>query len=319
MLRVLTFVALLVLGVVGVVAYLVVLPWISLPDEPAAEIDARWAEVEAWSAATPDSAGPLDELQRALASAQRTKVEVDAVDGPALARVDLDDDARAAIDQLVAWHDRGGGLGPDPCVTEADGLKPAIDIIRALDLAKLAIASADSPDDPAVVAAVHLGAALRGRGGALFGVVGVTIADAVRTRAVARGWPVTAALRAGAPHMREFFPIVARDVTCTVRLAERAVDEGELGEASGWRGLLQRRVGMERELTMLKWYEGRRLAAAHAVVDDPVALREALTHPPPEQLPRSLLIRGMAFDIAAKVDSFRGMVAAYDAFVRGSP
>jgi hypothetical protein len=316
MLRILTFVAILVLGIVGVTGYLVVLPWVSLPDEAPAEIDARWAEVEAWAAATPESTGPLDELNAALTSVARSEVDPREVDGPTLDGGDLDEDAREAIAHLIAWHAEGGGLGPDPCVTAADGIKPAIDIIGALRLAKVAIASADGPEAPALLAALHLGDVLRGRGGALFGIVGLTVTDAIRVRAEARGWPVTPALRASAPLLAELFPIIARDATCTLRTAELALEEGEAGDAGGWRGLLQRRVGMEREITMLKWYEGRRLEAAHAVADDPVALAAALAQPPPEQLPNSLLIRAMAFDISGKIGSFNEMVEKYDAFVR---
>ncbi|MCB9569641.1 MAG: hypothetical protein H6710_20900 [Myxococcales bacterium] len=318
MLRIISFISLLVLGIALVIGYVVVSPWVALPEEAPEVIEARWAEVSAWAAPHPSSAGSIDHLAAALAELQRSSTAEALERGASpLGDDDLDEPLRRALAELVTWQREGGGLGPHPCVVEP-GQEETFPIIGALRLGEVAIRRAEGPEDPRLVAALDLAAALRDRGGLLFGLIGATLADTARERAEASGWAPAGALRERAPTRDEIFPLVAREALCSVLLVENAASSPELLEAqgSGWRRLIQERVGIERELAMLKWYQGKRLHAAHAVADDPNALADALAAPTEEELPPSLLLRALLVDTSPRIRDYGEKVAAYEAFLR---
>ena len=329
MLRTLAYLALLVLGVSAVVGYIVLSPWISLPEDPPEVIDARWAKVIRWSEASPESAGrpgARERLAAATGSLARSEAEVLHNGGPdtPLTDADLDEHARRALDALLTWSAAGGGLGDDPCVhdtsladPETSAQEPSLSPVALLQLAQVAIRSSSSADDPLLDAALELGCDLRARGPALFGLVGGAIAEEARAVATSRGWSPSAAFHRDPPTDHALFGIIARDYFCQVQMVERLVDNDEtLGTGgNGWRSFVQERVGIERELEMLRWYLGRQLTATHRVADDPAALIESLAVPEPDELPTSLVVRTMVFDLSGPARTFLEQADAYAQFL----
>ncbi len=194
MLRTISLLAVLALGVILVLSYLVVGPWVALPEDPPEVIEARWAEVTAWSQGTPDSVGSPGARERlldALRALERSDIsatlDADADPERALDPDHLDLDAREALDALLRWSASGPGLGDDPCIQDEAtgdldhrGKPPLLQPIPLLRLAELAIRTSTSADDPHLTAALELGHALRGRGPVIYGAVGSAIADKAR-------------------------------------------------------------------------------------------------------------------------------------------
>lgn len=307
-----TSVAILALLVVlaGVGAAVWIYPHIAMPSEPEAIIAERWARVGEWAAPAPGFDGPRDRLSQAIESLERSELRRYSPRDRAITDdADLDADARAALDHLVAWAAEGGGLGDARCV---GGLAPqALPGLPLMTLAELAVRSADGPDAPRVGAALRLGAALRGRGDALLGVVGFRIAERAQEVARERTWPIGQAFVEHRPRREQVFPIVARESLCSATAVEAMVREGEppsVGE--GPLGL----VTMDRELAVLRWYEGRRLAAAEPHRGDLSALLRALAEPP--EPPKSLLLPVLAVPPTFVGDAER-TIAAYDVFLAG--
>jgi len=325
MLRTISFIAVLVLGVAVVLSYLTLGPWVSLPEDPPEVIEARWAKVVVWAEATPDSVGTPGARQRlsaALLPLSRSEaLNSQEENTTPLADADLDDEARSALEAFVRWSDAGGGLGDDPCIhdeslsgREAAADDPLIQPIALHRLAELAIRRSTSPDDPHLRAALELGAALRGRGPAIYGMIGGSIADKARAFAIARGWSPNPLLRDTRPSNDAIFGILARESFCQMRLLERAIARDEdfaTDDNDGWRAL----VGIDRELQMLRWYLGKRLVAAHDVADDPAALLDALAPPDPDELPSSLLLQTVMVDQSGHFSRYSEQVESYDRFI----
>lgn len=329
MLRTISFVALLVLGITVVLSYLTLGPWVSLPEDPPEVIEARWAKVVGWAEGSPESVGTpgararLSAALEAFASSEVLNSQTD--DTAPIAEVDLDDDARVALAAFLRWSDAGGGLGDDPCIRddslsgpEASAEDRWIQPIALYRLAELAIRRSTAADDPHLRAALELGAALRGRGPLIYGVIGGSIADKARAFAVARGWSPSPAFRDLRPTQSAIFGIMARESFCQVRLLERAIARDEdfaIDKESGWRGLVQDHVGIEREMQMLRWYLGKRMADAHAASDDRAALLSALAPPEPDDLPSSLLLQTVMIDMSGHCSRYSEQVDSYDRFI----
>ena len=300
------------------VAAVVVLPWIRLPDEPTAAIDRRWEQIQAWAAPSAETGASRARLDQALAawgrSDARERLDREPVPGAPIDPTALDRPAQAARHALILWAGEEGGLGEDPCLREPSG-RPAPPPIAAYGLAKLALATATSAEDPALVAALRLGAHLRGRGGLLPGLVGGRIAGDALEVVQARGYAITPALRELAPRAEEAFGMAARDAICTERLLDdpegsaALVDDSGGGGLAGWIG---ERVGVERERAWLRHVEGQRLEAAYRVRGDVSAVAAALALPEdPEALPASLLVRAA---VSRPEGPLRRYAAIVDAF-----
>ncbi len=332
MLRTLSLLAILALGVILVLSYLVLGPWVAPPEDPPEVIEARWAKIAAWSQGTPDSVGSpgaRERLVEALRALERSDIHAvldrDADPERALNHDDLDPDAREALDALLRWSAAGPGLGDDPCIQDEatgglddPGESPLLQPLPLLRLAELAIRTSSSPDDPQITAALELGHALRGRGPVIYGAVGSAIADKARAFALARRWSPTANFRRTRPTNDHLFGIAARESYCQVRMIERAIEAGDPlqgPDRDGWRGLVQDRVGIDREVQMFRWYTGKHLVAAHPLAHDPPALLRALTPPDEHDLPQSLLLRAAFLNLNGPLTRYTQHVAAYDQFL----
>jgi hypothetical protein len=298
------------LGLVAVVGLgLWVRPWVVGPPLPPDEVDAAWDQVVAWGAAGPGSSGDVELLLRAVEVLRPVREEAkDLLAGPdAVKWPDPPEEAVQAAELLVRWSEQGGGLGADPCL---QGLP-----LRALDLLTLGevgIALADRGDDPRLAAALALGAQLRERGGIVKFAVGGALAerglDAASDQDSALG-----ALRAHRPTAAEVFPALAREARCFY-----AVAEANIGTDMGLMGLNPELPGslasVDRELAMLRWTHGVRLAEARAAGDDLAALVAILEEQDRRELPASLLVQIVVLaGYPTLVAEAAAVIARYDA------
>lgn len=321
-------VVVLVVAIVGLVALVWrAWPWLIEPPESPAVIDARWAEAQSLASASPESAGSDAGLVTALGHLQASALDTS---GPwdrarPAEGLELDAEALRALESLVAWAEQGGGLGGDPCVFGPSDAEPRLQVVSLSRLARLAIRAGRGPDDPLLVAALRLGAHLRQRGTLIAGVVGFSVADDALEVARARGDAVKDAYIAHAPLREEVLPIFAREAVCAVRMAEQVFPGGapttseavKQGRLARW---LTGRSGPGRELAMVRWYFGARLARAAEAPRDLDAVRAALAVEPDEELPGSLLIHAMAFDHGGSLERMAATISAYEEFVAaGAP
>lgn len=306
MLRTVLAVAALLLVIAGAAATAWIYPHLAWPDEPDEVIAARWAQVDAWAAPAPGFEAPTAHLRRALDRLQASELRGYTGKEPLAGPAALDDAAREALAELIAWSDAGGGLGGERCVA---GLQdPTFPAVRALALARVALHGADGPDAPQVGAALRLGDALRARGGLLLGLIGFAIADEARATALRLTWPKSQVFAAHRPRRDQVFPLLAREAYCQATEIEALSGQEGALDPGGARSAL---VSMERELAVLRWYEGQRLVALARVRGDLGALARTLAEPPLP--PKSLLIPTLT--TAPDISDLEAEIAAYDAYV----
>ena len=308
---------LLVVLVVFVAAWWIfVRPWTAWPG-PRAELDARWAEVEAW-ARNPAGASSPSETDRLLAEGVRKLDEpfehlTPAADDSLPVLADPTGGTRAAIAAILTWHMQDVPLGSG-CMADMQPRVPPIETLRA-GRAALAFASAE-PGDPRVDAVLHLASEMRRRGSLLEGMVGVRLAaDAVAT-AKARGTRPNDAFLRWRPRKDEPFETVARDVVCGYRWLRGSLDTGN-DEIFPPRPFLSRFVSLDREVLMVRTFHSELLHRAHPHREDPRALAAAL-RVDREDLPKSLLVRAFAADLGGPLEDWAGAIEQYDAFVGGT-
>ena len=208
-------------------------PWTAPPDEPIADIDARWQRVVAWSAVPLDDAGaPASAFESSALGAvigdarfetrdeldleQRTRTgdPVDAASlSPRLAR---------AVASLVAWDraepPRGPRCSKTPMSTgAASGHSNPFGLVR---LARVAFALADTEADEKVHAVLRLSHELRTAGWAVVDAeVGQSLFRSALAWAERRGVVPGATFAAFAPRDAEEFPFLARHWVCAVEVA----------------------------------------------------------------------------------------------------
>ena len=192
-------------------------PWLSMPGEPVASIDARWAEIERLAPVGQERAGDSWTLQAACDGLDPARPALEGLVGrgpgepiPRLAVDALPAEARTALALLAAWH-RTGTACMEPC-----GKFPVLKVTLLFRLA-LSVAT-DAPDDPSLAAALHLAQSMRLNGGSLAELVGARLARQAAQWA-AQGHPgAVALLRKYRPLPDEVAPAAARFSTCPYRL-----------------------------------------------------------------------------------------------------
>ncbi len=296
--------------------YLWIWPWMAFPPEEPEVIAAQWGQVEAEAGRFGPGRPASSRLVTATASLAgwpgsasqmpQTLTEPIAADG-------LELGARAALGEMLAWAEEGGGVGDDcPVVDRGGGASP----IRLLALARLAIRSARGSDDPSLIAALRLGAELRRHGTALGAVAGFRIAADTVSFAQARGWAPGAAFHELRPTEAELQAFPARAMVCAYyRQTEVALAECEAsvsGEALPWRLPWSVQRWCERERMMVQWFEGRRYGRAAAETDQ---RRFAAALALPMDMPASLVLRGQASDFSGAITQVTELLASYDAYL----
>lgn len=288
MLRALLVLLAVAVVIAGVAAYVWLYPYVAPPPEPPEVIAARWAAVEGWAREPGGYEGDPAALRRALDHLSKSSLRgFNPADDAPTGGVALDDEARAALRELVRWGDEGG-LGAELCSGDLRGDRlPAFQLFT---LSRLAIAVADDPDALELSATLRLGDALRSRGDLLLATVGFAIANHARERADRETWPLGQGFVDHRPRREQAFPALAREAFCAEATVLAVVrDEGQGDEVIGV-------AGLDRELAMLRWYEGRRLTDLERLRGDLPALAQALRAPP--ERPASLLVQAMSPGLA---------------------
>ena len=293
-------------------------PWITGPDEPRSTIDARWSRLEA-IAAPRIAGGEVGLLRDAVAALEESSWEPSlrgADAGPGLEEEEEAPDAAAlrAVDLLVAWERRGGGVGTGACV-EHD-----LPRFKLLDLSRAALATAEGPRDPSVRAVLRLGQQLRARGGVLGGLIGTALAHETLNKIDGEGWHRPPELRQMAPSQAEVPEILARDVVCFDAWAARSLERGELDPEELAYGPLENHVARyafnpTRERLHYRAEASRRLLHALAA-DTPEAFRARIRPMQREDAAPSILVRS-GNDLADRSVSLCLRAARYQAALHG--
>lgn len=293
-------------------------PWLAFPPEAPEVIAARWGEVEAEAGRFGPGRPASPRLATATASlagwprfaslTPQSLTEPIAADG-------LEPGARAALGELLAWAEEGGGIGDDCVVVDRRGGAPPFQLVA---LAHLAIRVARGPDDPSLVAALRLGAELRRHGTALGAMVGFTIAGDAVSFAQARGWAPGAAFRELRPTVAELRAFPAREMVCTYRQTELVMAECEpsvAGEAPPWRLPWSTQRWCERERMMVQWFNGQRYAQAAAETDLRRFAAAFVAPTDPRSLPASLVVRALVSNLGGAIAGLTERLASYDAYL----
>lgn len=308
------FVALaLLLAAAGVVAAVLLAPWVMLPDEEPEAIDRRWEQIWRWATPRPETGGAPDKLYAAVDAYRRSgsdELVKAALRGEATITVAaLDEAGREARAAFLAWDAEGGGLGPDPCLQDAEG-RTTLMLFPALNLAQMALHTAATADDPGIAAALRLAAALRDRGGLLMGLAGHAIAHDAVQLAKQRGYAATPVFVRLAPRAEEVFGSVARDTLCIERMIEDVELPPDIGPVGRF---IAGHAGISRERTMLRWFAGHRLEDGYPLRGDLTAFARAMALP--DELPASHLVRMSSLDAGDPIAAVAPKIAEYQAFV----
>lgn len=309
--------------IAGVIFYLVaVRPWVAMPDEPRDRIEARFAKIEALAALPGHCSGGRERLADAIGRLAPSRGHLDELlwpdddarraAGDSLPRLDpagLKEHARLAIDALVEWHSAGGGLGDDPCDHD-------LEVLAAMRLADLALATADGrPDDPRTAAVLHLAHDLRGCGNLLPAMVGWKLAQRAVVWAEDRRIVPGATFERYRPVAAEVLPVLAREAVCGVRMVEEAFRTG--GEETIGAGerpwYAAGGTTAEREVLMLEQHYADLIERAAKTPGDLDAIAAALEPGDPDDLPPSLVVRALTIDLSHMVTEAAESIAAYDA------
>ena len=261
----------------------------------------QWEEIEAW--AEPASHGSPERLVAAVARMEGHRGELDTLLArfdsvtPRIAPEELPRDVRAALADLVAWHEGASpGIGEGLCPDELPPL-PLNDLLRT------AIHLTEGPESPVFDAALHAAWSLRQQGGALLGAVGFRVA--AQALVVAGEGPPAPALARYRPSMDEVFPILAREWVCSYRMAERELKGGEGAERA-------KLAVVERELSAARSLAVAVLNRARPVRADPAKLALAVAIPDGSKRPKSPLARLLSLDASHLVQDWGRIISDYD-------
>ncbi len=301
-------------------------PWTKLPALSEAEIDQRWAELERKvSRDLPKQAGPgplldasrLGHENRATLEAVLSKTYADGAPPGKLDLAGLEPALQRALGALVAWHAQRAGLGIGRCQA------PEYSAVALLDLGKLALAAAGAPDDPLVESTLALAAALRTKDDFLSAMVGWALLRPAVDVFEVRDWRLPDPLKRYSPRPEEVFPSLVRYEACSLeRLARRLSespefdwDDAPLTPASIPPAFVP--IQARRELAAYKLFKLEHYTAAAEAAGDLGCLSIALRKPPPDRLPRSVLVRSaiMPYDsyvakLQSDLDRWNGLVAS---------
>ncbi|MCA9719316.1 MAG: hypothetical protein H6713_12475 [Myxococcales bacterium] len=295
---------------------LTVYPWIKPPPEDPEVIARRWAHVESLAEVSEASGRPLEELGELPAfSLDGLPLVEQRPPYDELANIDeLPPEVAAAIDALVQWHHRGGGLGPERCPHVGERPFP---LLKVFELARVALHVSTTADDAPALAVLQLAEHLRDRGPLLDGAVGLALAKESVRWARARGYPPTGALLERRPRAPQVVAMLAREMVCSFELVERELSrELQPGkDAPVPAGL----IGYERERAMVQWYWGERLHGVSKDTSLETLAARLRDDDDLEALPKSVLLRALAVPMAGRVEDAARTIADYDAFVEGRP
>ena len=308
--------------------WVVVQPWTTPPDASDREIAALWEDVERRAVVPVEATGPSHELARLLRQLEdAADLESTVTEWREKGRID--DIGRSALEaerdigeRLVGWMKADGGFGKvGPCVADED-FPP----LRLMALGETALAMAGvlegGPATPERLRSVlHLARVMRRGGGPLQLMAGLRLAEHVA--AVAKRMDALAVLRGlpeYAPVEEEIWRAANAEAFCADEILERhfgGLSKRWPKESPATRGVPRSWIGIEpaffrRERAMVRWWHGQRLADAAPAALDPPRLAEALRLPDDlDSLPKSLLVRMMAVDLAGPVGEGGQVIEAY--------
>lgn len=259
-------------ALLGLVAFYVRLaPWLALPDEPAASVEARFrAAVPEPEIPTTVRSTPVD---AALDRMKGSSLPLD----PELAFIDpdrLSDDERRALELLEAWHAAGGPLNPRRCG------EMGTSVVEQLRLARLGLQTADAGAEARVLAVARLGAQMREHGLLVETSLGFTVAQLTAAWSRARRAPLGPAFAPHRPRLAQMRDALARDAACSARLLQLLVEgvsferRARLHDGAEWPPLGI--VWSRREKLVTKKYFADVLAAAASGGDDAEATARAI-------------------------------------------
>jgi len=288
-------------------------PWISGPDESRAEIDERWSQLRERVAPQSPAGDPRPLIKAVAVLAESSVYPRRGIVRDLDPGIELDESARQAIDLLVGWDRRGGGVGTGPC------LDPRLSSFALLGLARVALSVAESPADPRFVASVRLARSLRDRGGSISWLVsGSTLVSALE-RVEAEGWEVPAVLYEARPLATEVPVNLARGVVCwegeLPGSLTASTSPEHLGQSPLEDFVARTAFDMERERLFLRAEYGRRLMLAVAS-DGREQVLEAVRSPPRDQEVPSLVIRSLFDNLPRIAEMAYDSVERYDDTLR---
>jgi len=292
-------------GLVGLaaVSWATLSPWCSEPEEERAQIEERWAQLQE-RVAPRLPAGEPQTLIEAVESLNESSVKVATLETDST----LDEPAQRALEQLVAWHRQGGGVGAGAC------LDRRLKGFTLLGLGKIALKTAEGPEDPRFQASLEVARYLRDRSGTIGSLVGTALFRLALERVEAEGWELARVLLDERPRTEEMLPTITKGLICW----ESTLDpSSEYMANPEWlaRDDLERLIAAvafdpERERLYLRAELGRRLADGFAS-RTPAQRSQALTTPPREDDAPSLLVRESA-DLSVDFKLLRTDVLRYD-------
>lgn len=240
-------------------------PWLTMPDEPAEAIEARWKTVERLAELPPSKAKEgdddvlLDSIE-AFRGWQPPKEEM-----PALPLNALSAEQRKALGSFVRWKQQGASYVPPGCGESFSRRERAA--VPSFRLAQAALFTAHNARDlQRVEAVLALGKALRGSGRLIDFVIGTELAELSLVWSEKRNVKLPRTFRRYAPTLDDVRGALARDAVCTMKLLGK--DDHSLGFRAPKLGAPDRQrpplgiVRMDRERMVFKQFHGQALSKA---------------------------------------------------------
>ncbi|NCG19457.1 MAG: hypothetical protein GWP91_10650 [Rhodobacterales bacterium] len=267
-------------------------PWTLPPDESDASVDARWVQVQAWAKVAEGGDGAA--FDQMVALGHERWLDLDAAERPPVAPL------LAALDDWTV----AGTIGE---VCDSRGVPKVIGFTLAVLASDQAAASAPK--------LLQLGQALRTRGSYVDLIVGLGVADSVRSWAVEHHQSLDESYERLRPRSEEVFFALARDAVCSQAQIDAMDSLEPPSPDTTW--VAERPFGvdfflsLEREQRWQKKYNTDRVHQAFPARADIHDLQRAHGQTPYEW-PHSLLVRTNALFISHYILED---IQAYDAWM----
>jgi hypothetical protein len=270
-------------------------PWLRRPAASQADIDARWAKVEAWArVANGEERDDLDAIAGGASGFRPPRYDEHL---PVLEADQLTEDQIAAIEALVEWKRKGAPYAEVRCGPSGVG-RPALPLFR---LGQLAVFSGqDESALPRIEATLQLAQRMRRRGTVLELAVGASLAKLVSQWTHDRRTTLPRAFARYRPEAPEIHASLAREAVCMVRMFEStggkglALDSPLLGASDRPRppfGI----VDISREISVYEDYQGRLLEQSYAVRSDWKQMADVYEHAEIGK-PKSLFLEALSLN-----------------------
>ena len=293
-------------------------PWLAMPDASVAQIDQHWGALAKVARPAPFVAKSAASLSKAIDLLRTSRYPYKAVKATERIELDaLDAKAAAALEALRGWA-ANGGLGKEILQCRAGLHVPSI-----LALAKVGFAVAQTVEDGNVRAVLRLSHVLRKSRRLPYAMTGFFLARVFVRWAQSRGVKVSRAALRHHPEPADVYRAVVGDYRCSYRALQARFSGQRFAYSCKTRSpfappdvgaLPCEFVSTQRELVMYRWYVGRMLSRASAHGGDLASLERALTPPPMDERPQSLVVRRYLLD-PSFLGKVRGHLEAYRAAI----